>query len=74
LIGAGRSDPIAPPEQVERLTALLEACGAEVTVEWHPGGHVIAPGVMNAARRWIAGWSEATGAGDDTSGGQPTSG
>jgi glyoxalase family protein len=64
LIGAGRSDPIAPPEQVERLVELLEACGAEVTVEWHPGGHVIAPTLVSAARRWIAELSESTGAGD----------
>jgi glyoxalase family protein len=53
LIGAGRADPIAPPAQVERLSALLEACGAEVAVEWHPGGHTIAPAVVTAARRWM---------------------
>jgi len=61
FIGAGRGDPIAPPVQVERLRELLEACGAEVTVEWHPGGHTIAPAVVSAARRWIEGLQPAVG-------------
>jgi predicted esterase len=61
LIGAGRADPIAPPAQVERLSELLEACGAEVTVEWHAGGHTIAPTVVSAAQRWIEGLQPAVG-------------
>ena len=53
FIGAGRADSIAPAVQAERLAELLREAGADVTLHWHPGGHAVTPGEMDAARRWI---------------------
>lgn len=55
LIGAGRSDPLVQPAEVERLAALLAAAGAEVAVHWEPGGHQLTAGDVSAARAWLAG-------------------
>lgn len=52
FIGAGRTDPLVPAEQVERLAEVLESGGAEVTVHWERGGHTITPEEVNAARDW----------------------
>ena len=54
FIGAGRTDPIAPAEQAERLAELLRQAGADVTVHWDPGGHAVSWEEIDAARRWIA--------------------
>ncbi len=54
FIGAGRSDPIAPPAQAERLAQRLRDAGAAVTLHWSPGVHTIAKGELNAAAHWIA--------------------
>jgi phospholipase/carboxylesterase/glyoxalase family protein len=53
FIGAGRTDRMVPPEQAERLGALLRRAGAEVTLQWHPGGHTVARSEVDAARAWI---------------------
>jgi predicted esterase/catechol 2,3-dioxygenase-like lactoylglutathione lyase family enzyme len=53
FIGAGRVDPIAPPEQAERLAEVLRQAGAEVTLHWTPGGHGITKDEVEVARRWI---------------------
>jgi phospholipase/carboxylesterase len=54
FVGAGRSDPLVPAAQVERLAAHLREAGADVTLHWEPGGHRIAPGEITAARDWLA--------------------
>jgi predicted esterase/catechol 2,3-dioxygenase-like lactoylglutathione lyase family enzyme len=54
FIGAGRTDPIVPVAQVERLAEILQQSGAEVTVHWQPGGHTVTNDELDAARRWIA--------------------
>lgn len=59
LIGAGRSDPLVPRSEVERLAGLLTTAGAEVAVHWEPGGHQLTPGDVTAARAWLAGESAA---------------
>ena len=41
LITAGRRDPICPPNLTSRLEAHLRAAKADVTVEWHEGGHEV---------------------------------
>lgn len=51
LISAGRRDPICPPNLTNRLDAYLRAAGADVTVEWHEGGHEVRPNEIEAARR-----------------------
>lgn len=54
FLGAGRQDPIAPAAQPEALAALLRRAGAEVTLDWHPGGHQLVPQTVQAARAWLA--------------------
>ena len=54
LITAGRRDPICPPNLTSRLEAHLRAARADVTVEWHEGGHEVRPSEIDAARRFLA--------------------
>jgi predicted esterase len=54
FIGAGLQDPIAPRAQPESLAALFTQAGADVTVDWHPGGHQLVPSTVQAAQRWLA--------------------
>lgn len=60
LVAGGRDDPIVPRTHTERLVELLRSSGADVTVEWQPGGHGLAQGDLDAARRWLG---AATGGG-----------
>ena len=53
LITAGRRDPICPPDLTSRLEAHLRAARADVTVDWHEGGHEIRPSEIEAARRFL---------------------
>ncbi|MER8656945.1 alpha/beta hydrolase [Mesorhizobium sp. M0847] len=54
LVTAGKRDPICPPNLTSRLEAYLRADSADVTVEWHDGGHEIRPNEIEAARRLFA--------------------
>ncbi len=54
FVGAGRTDPIVPAEQVERLAELLSEAGAAVELHWEEAGHTIAEAELEAARRWAA--------------------
>jgi predicted esterase len=53
FIGAGRADPIAPPEQVERLAEVFRQSGADVTVHWERNGHGVTQTEVDAAHEWI---------------------
>jgi predicted esterase len=53
LISAGRDDAMVPAADTERLVDLLEAAGAEVTLDWWPTGHGLAPGEPESAGRWL---------------------
>jgi predicted esterase len=53
LITAGQRDPITPPQQAEQLALLLESAGAQVTLEWQPGGHELALPEVQAATAWL---------------------
>ncbi|BCG99543.1 alpha/beta hydrolase [Mesorhizobium loti] len=55
LLTAGKRDPICPSNLTTRLEAYLRADGADVTVEWHEGGHEVRPNEIEAARRLFAG-------------------
>ena len=61
LITAGRRDPICPPNLTSRLAAYLRDRGADVTLEWHEGGHEVRPGEIEAARRFLAAARKETG-------------
>lgn len=52
-LAAGRSDQMVPPENTERLAQLLREAGADVTLDWQPGGHGIGPEEVQAARNWF---------------------
>lgn len=54
LVTAGRRDPICPPDLTARFESYLRADGADVTVEWHDGGHEVRPSEIEAARRLFA--------------------
>ncbi len=53
-LAAGRSDTMIPPENTEHLANLLREAGAEVTLDWQPGGHAIGPAEIEGARDWLA--------------------
>ena len=53
-LAAGRSDQMVPPESTERRAQLLRESGAEVTLDWQPGGHGIGRAEVEAARDWLA--------------------
>ena len=53
-LAAGRSDQMVPPENTERLAQVLRDAGADVTLDWQPGGHGIGPDEIRAARNWFA--------------------
>jgi phospholipase/carboxylesterase len=54
LITAGRRDPICPPELTARLDSYLRSAGADVTLEWHEGGHELRPNEITAAKAFLA--------------------
>ena len=53
-LAVGRSDQMIPAESTERLAELLRKAGAEVTLDWQPGGHGIGRAEVEAARDWLA--------------------
>ena len=53
LITAGERDPIGPPDDIRRLEAWFRAQGAEVAVEWSPGGHEIGRGEIAAIAQFL---------------------
>ncbi|BCH30372.1 phospholipase/carboxylesterase [Mesorhizobium sp. L-8-10] len=63
LVTAGRRDPICPPQMTSRLESYLRASGADVTVEWHEGGHELRPAEIEAARQLLGRWTDGKGRG-----------
>jgi predicted esterase/catechol 2,3-dioxygenase-like lactoylglutathione lyase family enzyme len=57
-LAAGRQDQMVPPENTEKLAQLLRNSGADVTLDWQPGGHGIGPVEVEAARRWFEGMAQ----------------
>ncbi|QOZ31835.1 alpha/beta hydrolase [Bradyrhizobium sp. CCBAU 53421] len=54
LILSGQSDPIVPPGNAARLSAMLADAGAKVTLRTLPSGHQLSQADVNLARDWIA--------------------
>ncbi len=54
FMGAGAADFITPMDQARLLAAQLTERGADVRFHEHPGGHVLPPTVLAAAREWMA--------------------
>jgi phospholipase/carboxylesterase len=53
LICSGRSDPIVPVENVERLATMLRDARADVTLRWEDAGHQLVFAEIAAARNWL---------------------
>jgi predicted esterase len=53
LLAEGRRDPIATPAHAQTLAAMLQASGADVETYWHPGGHELTSGDLQAAASWL---------------------
>ena len=60
LVTAGRRDPICPVPVTESLIAYLQAEGAQVTAEWHRGGHEIGENEIEAVRSFLSDGADAT--------------
>ncbi len=56
LLAEGRTDPIVPVANAERLATLLKAAGAVVTLHWEQAGHAL----TMADVQLVLGWMEAT--------------
>ena len=52
-LAAGRSDPIVPPENTERLAEMLRKARAKVTLDWQPSGHGVGQAEIESARNWL---------------------
>ncbi len=57
LITAGERDPIAPVALTRGLADYFVGQNAEVTQEWHPGGHDIRPNEIDAVRNLLAAYA-----------------
>lgn len=53
LLTGGRRDPYIPAEQTQELAELLTTSGAEVTLEWQPGGHELTHPELEIVARWL---------------------
>ena len=53
FIGAGRNDPICPPEETEELAGMLADRNADVTLHWENYGHQLTYAEIDAAANWF---------------------
>lgn len=53
LLMAGRQDTIVPPSQPEKLSEILRAAGADVSIHWSDSGHGIMPEEVRQAQKWL---------------------
>jgi phospholipase/carboxylesterase len=54
FLGFGAADPVTTVDQARLLADQLRERGARVQAEEHPGGHQVAPQVLERARDWFA--------------------
>src|SRR5690625_2864749 len=52
FIGAGKNDPICPPEESTELEKLLYQANADVTLHWEKSGHQLTGEEFAASRAW----------------------
>jgi predicted esterase len=53
----GRTDSLIPAAEAERLASLLRQAGADLTIEWQPGGHQLTRQDVALAEQWWVGQS-----------------
>ena len=51
----GRTDSLIPAAEAERLASLLQQAGADLTIEWLPGGHQLTRQDVALAEKWWQG-------------------
>ncbi len=49
----GRADTMIPAAQADTLADLFRRCGADVTLEWLPGGHNLTKRDIELAARFL---------------------
>jgi phospholipase/carboxylesterase len=54
LITAGKHDPICPVSQTEQLFTYFQNQNADVSLQWHEGGHELRQAEIEFARRFLA--------------------
>jgi predicted esterase len=54
LLASGKRDPIVRPEQLDRLAAMFEFAGADVTICSHDGGHELGQDDLASAKNWLS--------------------
>ena len=54
LISSGRTDPIVPAENSQRLAELLRGHGANVSLVVQQAGHGLIPGDLTTVKQWFA--------------------
>jgi predicted esterase len=52
LMSNGRVDSMIPAAQAERLAEIFARCGADLTIQWQPGGHKLTNQDIALARQW----------------------
>lgn len=57
LVAAGRADRIIPPENSERLAAMLRDAGGAVELRWQDAGHSLVQEDVSDAREFLRGWT-----------------
>lgn len=53
LIRGGRGDQLVPPSGSEDLADLLRSAGADVSLQWHAGGHELGMDDVRAGQAWL---------------------
>ncbi len=53
FLASGRTDSIVPPQNTEQLAAMLRKAGADVSLQWSPGGHQLSYAEIEAAKAWL---------------------
>ncbi|KKB74989.1 MULTISPECIES: alpha/beta hydrolase [Bacillus] len=51
-IGAGKMDPLCPPDETKELESLFKKAGADVSLYWEDGGHQLTHREIEQAKSW----------------------
>ncbi|MBY8346865.1 alpha/beta hydrolase [Bacillus licheniformis] len=52
FIGAGKTDPLCPPQESSELAGYFTNAGAKVLLHWEGGGHQLTHGEIEKAKIW----------------------
>lgn len=55
FLAAGRQDTMIPPDNTERLAAILQEAGADLDLRWKNTGHPLTYEEIEEAREWLSG-------------------